>query len=146
MKIRSVILVALMAIGVFAAATSRAAELVMFESTSCTWCETWHEEIGPVYGKTDEGKAAPLRRVDIFDDRPGDLADIPGIVYTPTFVLIRSGREVGRITGYPGEEFFWWQLDTILAKTDPSAAACAQPPSTAVKSATAIRNTKVAEC
>ncbi len=35
-----------------------AAELVMFESDLCEWCETWHGEIGVVYPKTEEGRAA----------------------------------------------------------------------------------------
>ncbi len=125
------------------ATKSWAAELVMFESSSCTWCETWDEEIGVIYGKTDEGKQAPLRRVDIFDTRPAELSDIRGIVYTPTFVLRRDGREVGRITGYPGEEFFWWQLETMIARTKPGAAACDNKP---VIAATAVANAEAAKC
>lgn len=143
MSQRSVILTAVLVIGVLAAAKSWATELVMFESSSCTWCETWNNEIGPIYGKTDEGQQAPLRRVDIFDARPADLSDIRGIVYTPTFVLTRGGREVGRITGYPGEEFFWWRLDTLIARTDPGATACTQQPAIA---ATAVANAKEVKC
>ncbi len=143
MNKRSLILTTVLAIGVLLAATSWAAELVMFESSSCTWCETWNDEIGPFYGMTDEGKQAPLRRVDIFDARPADLSDIRGIVYTPTFVLRRKGREVGRITGYPGEEFFWWQLETMIARTTPGATACNQK---SVIAATAVANAKGAKC
>ena len=91
-----------------------AAELVMFESSICEYCEMWHEELGDVYAKTDEGRQAPLRRVDIYDERPADLKDIRGIHFTPTFVLLDGSREVGRIMGYPGESFFWEQLSIIL--------------------------------
>lgn len=97
-------------------APSLAGELVMFESDSCEWCEIWNEEIGVVYAKTTEGKVLPLRRVDIFDDRPPDLAYIRGIVYTPTFVVTERGREVGRILGYPGEDFFWPMLNDLIKK------------------------------
>ncbi len=38
-----------------------AAELVMFESPGCPWCARWHAEVGPGYGRSDEGKRAPLR-------------------------------------------------------------------------------------
>lgn len=93
-----------------------AAELVMFESDSCEWCELWHEEVGVIYAKTAEAGIAPLRRVSIEDPVPGDLEHVRGIRYTPTFVLMEDGVEVGRILGYPGEEFFWGLLGMELEK------------------------------
>ncbi|MEZ5930406.1 MAG: hypothetical protein R3F54_00330 [Alphaproteobacteria bacterium] len=95
----------------------RAAELVMFEADDCTWCRAWNEDIGPIYPKTAEGRRAPLRRVDIHAPRPGDLAGIDGVRFTPTFVLVDDeGREVGRINGYPGQDFFWGMLGELIAK------------------------------
>lgn len=93
-----------------------AAELVMFESDSCEWCEMWHEEIGVIYAKTAEAGLAPLRRVSIEDPVPADLTLVRGIHYTPTFVLLENGAEVGRILGYPGEDFFWGLLGMELEK------------------------------
>ena len=93
-----------------------AAELVMVEETYCHWCERWNEEIGVVYDKTDEGERAPLRRVDISDPIPEDLTFKSRPNYTPTFILVDDGREVGRIEGYPGEDFFWPLLGQLLAK------------------------------
>jgi len=93
-----------------------AAELVMFESAGCEWCEAWNEDIGVVYDKTSEAKIVPLRRVDIDDDWPADLIKLDGLMYTPTFVIIDDGREVGRIIGYPGEDFFWQLLNEIIKK------------------------------
>ena len=63
----------------------------------------------------DRPASAPLRRVDIHATRPRDLEAIGGVVYTPTFVLFDGCREVGRIVGYPGEDFFWGLLDGLLA-------------------------------
>jgi hypothetical protein len=91
-------------------------ELVMFELASCPYCQRWHREIGPIYPKTTEGRRAPLRRVDLQAPRPPDLAGIENILYTPTFVLTQGGREVGRITGYPGEDFFWPMLDDLMSR------------------------------
>ncbi len=91
-----------------------AAELVMFEADDCEWCELWHEEVGVVYHKTPEGKSAPLRRVDLHVSRPADLAAIKGLRYTPTFVLLDRGGEVGRILGYAGEDHFWGLLGGLL--------------------------------
>ncbi len=93
-----------------------AAELWMFEEQGCYWCETWLEEIGPVYPKTWESKVAPLRRIDITDPVPEGVSLQRSIQYTPTFVLIENGREIGRIEGYPGEDFFWALLDQMLEK------------------------------
>lgn len=96
--------------------SSLAAELVMFESATCTWCDRWNEEIAPIYPKTNEGRCAPLRRVDIGDPRPQDLQGIERIVYTPTFVVVDDGQEVGRLVGYPGEDFFWPLIADQLVK------------------------------
>lgn len=96
-----------------------AAELVMFESDVCEWCEKWNNEIGGIYDKTEEAQLAPLRRVDIHGPVPDDLSHIPAVHYTPTFVLMQDGEEVGRILGYPGEDFFWGLLAEELAKLHP---------------------------
>lgn len=111
------VLVTLLLTGLFAGSkAAAAAELVLFESDTCEWCERFHKEVGPAYPNTVESKCAPLRRIDIDDPRPDDLAHIKGIVFTPTFVLIEDGQEVSRLTGYPGEDFFWSLLDRDLKK------------------------------
>jgi hypothetical protein len=111
---------ALLAAALAATVPARAAELVMFEAGGCTWCRTWHEVIGPIYPRTEEGRIAPLRRVDKDGPRPEDLRHIEGIVFTPTFVVVDAGREVGRITGFPGEDFFWGLVGQIVAKVKSS--------------------------
>jgi hypothetical protein len=88
----------------------------MFEQPGCEWCEAWDEQIGDIYHKTREGEVAPLRRINIHDRLPHDLAFISGLVYTPTFVLVHDGREIGRIQGYPGEDFFWGLLQQLLGR------------------------------
>lgn len=96
--------------------SARAMELVLVEQAGCEWCEVWDEEIGLTYHRSAEGRVAPLRRVDIHDALPGDLTFIRGLVYTPTFVLVHEGREVGRILGYPGEDFFWGLLEQLIKR------------------------------
>lgn len=91
-----------------------AQELVMFEEKGCIWCARWDQEIAPIYPLTPEATVAPLRRVDLDAPMPDDLEHIARIAYTPTFVLLDEGREVGRIEGYPGEDFFWGLLGLLL--------------------------------
>lgn len=95
---------------------ANAAELVMFEEAGCSWCERWNNEIGVSYAKTDEGKQAPLRRVDLEMPSPADLAHIKSVTFSPTFVVMDEGRELGRIIGYPGQDFFWPMLQEILSR------------------------------
>jgi hypothetical protein len=109
-----------------------AAELVMYRRDGCPWCAKWDGEIGPIYPKTDFSKRAPLRLINLDHDR--DLPIAHGAIrYTPTFVLVENAKEVGRIEGYPGDEFFWPRLSNLLeALTQPGAAAA---PPTESKSA-----------
>jgi thioredoxin-related protein len=106
----------LAALALPAAPPAAGAELVMFEAAGCPYCARWNREIAPIYPKTEEGKRAPLRRVDTAQPRPADLAAIVNIVYTPTFVLMDEGREIGRIVGYGGDEIFWSLLAELMAK------------------------------
>jgi hypothetical protein len=105
-------------LGLAASFPAAAAELVMFEAAGCPYCARWNREIAPIYPKTAEGKRAPLRRVDIAGPRPPDLAAVPNVVYTPTFVLLEDGEEVGRIVGYSGDEIFWSLLADLFARLD----------------------------
>lgn len=92
--------------------------LLMAEERGCPWCARWNDEVGEIYGKTPEGKAAPLRRYDIDTPLPGDVTLDGKIYFTPTFVLLKDGTEVDRIEGYPGEAFFWGLLGQMLDEAE----------------------------
>jgi hypothetical protein len=89
--------------------------LMMVEEAGCVWCARWNAEVGDAYALTSEGRIAPLLRADRNAGPPeGVTLDRPA-VFTPTFVLLNDGAEVGRIEGYPGEDFFWPMLDSLIA-------------------------------
>ncbi len=88
--------------------------LIMFEQPACEYCEIWNEEVGVKYDKTEEGRFAPLTRAHIAEAQT--QFGIGGVVYTPTFVLVRNGKEVGRLVGYISEDFFWAMLQDLLVK------------------------------
>ena len=90
-----------------------AADLVMVEQKGCVWCERWNAEIAPIYPKTAEGAFAPLRRVDL-RQMPPDLETARRVLFTPTFLIVEDGREIARLEGYPGEDFFWPILAELL--------------------------------
>jgi thioredoxin-related protein len=95
---------------------ANAAELVMFERAGCSWCRNWDREIAAIYPKTQEGAKAPLRRVSLDKPLAPEWKLDPPVFYTPTFVVIDKGREIGRITGYSNPESFWGLLGAILAR------------------------------
>lgn len=90
--------------------------LVMVEQDGCPWCARWDAEIAPAYPKTEEGRAAPLRRIDLHEPIPDDLDLESAPRLTPTFILVDDGEEIGRMEGYPGEDFFWPMLARLLER------------------------------
>ena len=101
-----------------APARAQATELLMFEQPGCAWCLAFDREIAPVYARTEDGRRAPLRRVDIRGPLPDDLSFVAAERLTPLFVLVDKGREIGRIRGYPGEDHFWGLLGVLIKKLD----------------------------
>lgn len=95
---------------------SNGAELLMLEQPGCVWCQLWDEEIGRSYSLTRVAQVVPLRRVDITKPWPEDLRGIRGDRLTPTFILIDQGKEVARMRGYPGDNFFWPLLEEMIAR------------------------------
>ena len=99
-----------------------AGELLMLERDGCAWCMRWNAEIGGIYPKTAEAERAPLRRVDIDEPWPADLDGIRPDAFTPTFILVDDGEEIGRLRGYAGDEFFWFLLGEMLEQLPRNAA------------------------
>jgi hypothetical protein len=96
-----------------AAANAAGVRLLMVEQAGCRYCIDWDREIGPKYPMSAEGRFAPLHRVKRED---ASLRDFKPVIYTPTFLVVQDGREVGRVTGYAGKLFFWEELDEQLVK------------------------------
>lgn len=92
-----------------------AAELVMYTRNGCPFCLRFEREVAPVYAKTPEGKAAPLRRVDLPAGGVRGEGLREPVIATPTFVLVDKGEEVGRITGYLNDDMFWGLLGRLVA-------------------------------
>lgn len=90
----------------------------MIEQDGCVYCEKFNREIAIAYPKTKEGKRAPLRRVNLDEKWPNDLSKIETQQFTPTFILIENNKEYARLKGYPGDEYFWFLLNEMLAKLD----------------------------
>ncbi|WP_244670205.1 thioredoxin family protein [Rhodoplanes elegans] len=100
--------------GVARAAAEPRATLLYVREVGCPWCREWDARIGPIYPKTPEGRRAPIREVEKRDVPTSGLTLARPVRYTPTFVLVVDKAELGRIEGYPGEEFFWARLAKLM--------------------------------
>lgn len=85
--------------------------LVMVDDPACVYCRKWMREVAQGYQASAEGRAFPLMRR---NRGHADLSGFQALIYTPTFLVLTSGREVGRIVGYTGADFFWADLDRII--------------------------------
>lgn len=105
---------------IFAGTLPAAAQskLIMVEEIGCVWCARWNDEISDIYPKTGEGRAAPLERIDIDQPYPPEMEFASKLHFTPTFVLMVENKEVSRIEGYPGEDFFWGLLGQMLERAN----------------------------
>jgi hypothetical protein len=99
-----------------APAAAQQMTLLMIEQHGCVYCARWDAEVGDAYARTEEGRRAPLRRIDLHEPWPEDLSHVRRERLTPSFILLRDGVEVGRMVGYAGEDFFWALLGEMLAR------------------------------
>lgn len=95
-------------------AAAQEVTLYMVEQPGCIYCARWNAEVGDAYEKTAEGRAAPLKRIQLRDPLPEGVSFDRKAVFTPTFVLVQDGQELERIEGYPGEDFFYGMLGVML--------------------------------
>jgi hypothetical protein len=117
----------------FAALPVQAAELIYVHSPSCSYCRAWEAAVGKAYPNSEEARVAPLRAIELSDLGRSGLTFAKPVRYTPTFILVDKGAEIGRIEGYPGPDFFWGMLDRLLEKLDPAPAAPKSEPLTRIR-------------
>jgi hypothetical protein len=91
--------------------------LLMIEQTGCYYCRVFNRDVAPVYETSTEGAAAPLIHADLRGDLPDGVTLLSRPFVTPTFILIGpDGVEVERLTGYPGDDFFWPYIGDMLVQ------------------------------
>ena len=101
---------------VITAGAAQAAELVMVDMKACSYCAKFRHDVAPSYNTTEAGQRAPLRTVSPLKKWPSDLAGVKPAPYTPVFILVDKGREIGRFAGYTNAEAFWAKLNPLLAR------------------------------
>jgi hypothetical protein len=93
-------------------------ELIVFEHPDCAYCRIFRQNIAPSYQRSPRGPQAPLRYVDIAKSDITGLRLSERIDTLPTAVLMKDGREVGRIAGYWGRDGFLRMLAHIMSAVE----------------------------
>ena len=98
-----------------AAIPNGAFELVVVEAEGCIYCQLFRRDVLPAYEASSQAKDLPVRFVDINDIAAVHLSFKSGVDIVPTFVVVKSHTEVGRISGYIGPENFFHSISYLLA-------------------------------
>lgn len=107
--------------GIARAQAPQGARMVFLERADCRYCRRWRRDVGErAWNRSDLGRRAPLLRVDVAAGLPAALRFLANWRFTPSFVLVLDGRELGRIIGYNGDRFFWQQAEALLGRLPPA--------------------------
>ena len=89
-------------------------ELVVVEAEGCIYCQQFRRELLPAYEASEQAAKMPVHFVDIntLDAGPIDLTS--EITMVPTFLVVRSGHEIGRIPGYVAADTFFQSLGYLV--------------------------------
>lgn len=90
-------------------------ELVVVEADGCIYCKLFRRDVLPTYETSEQGKEAPVRFVDVNDVDTAHLDLTSTVDVVPTFVVVKSHHEVGRIAGYVGPENFFHSINYLIA-------------------------------
>lgn len=92
-------------------------ELVVVEAPGCKYCRLFRRNIFPLYAISPRAREAPLRFVELAAAKSGKLSLRAPIDVLPTILLLRDGREVGRIPGYLAPDNFFHSVNDLLSRT-----------------------------
>lgn len=95
--------------------------LVVYEIDGCAACEQFHTEALQDYWSSATSSTLPLTIVDLNALGTAGQALRSPIRTVPTFIVMRDGIEIARLTGYPGKQAFEAGIAQVLADDAPTA-------------------------
>lgn len=90
-------------------------ELVVVEADGCIYCGLFRRAVLPAYQLSDDSKAMPIRFIDVNEIETAQLDFTAPVSIVPTFVVVKSRHEIGRIAGYVGPENFFHSINHLRA-------------------------------
>ena len=88
--------------------------LVVFEVADCAPCRLFRQEVLPAYWGSPASLDLPIQLIDMQALGTGGHPLRAPVVTLPTFVVMRDGREVARLAGYPGREGFAALVEAVI--------------------------------
>lgn len=95
-------------------ATQSDVEIVVMEAPGCIYCSLFRRDVLPTYEASSRGREVPVRFLDVNDLEKTKLELTSPVDIVPTFVVVKSGHELGRVPGYVGPENFFHAVNHIL--------------------------------
>ncbi len=74
-------------------------ELIMFKTSICNHCAVFDQEVASLYKTHSLAKKAPWINVNLDDAGTGKYHLRKPIDMVPTFVVMKNGKEIGRLPG-----------------------------------------------
>jgi hypothetical protein len=93
-------------------------EILVFETERCVYCRIFRRDVVPQYETSQRARIAPIRFVEATTANHKALGLDGPITILPTVVVMREGRESGRITGYLGPEPFFHMITRVIRSTN----------------------------
>jgi thioredoxin-related protein len=90
-------------------------ELLVEEAQYCIYCDLFRRDVLPAYEASEQGKQMPVRFIDVNDLDNAHLDLKSPVDIAPTFIVLKSQHEIGRIPGYVGPENFFHSINYLLA-------------------------------
>ncbi len=94
--------------------SSEVQELIVLEAPNCIYCNIFRRDVLPSYQRSKRAGELPMRFLDLNDPAADKLKLSASVTIVPTIVLMRSGEESGRISGYTGPEAFFQSVARLL--------------------------------
>jgi thioredoxin-related protein len=88
---------------------------VVVEAEGCIYCKLFRRDVLPTYESSEQARDMPVHFVDINDIDANHLDFKTDVDIVPTFVVVKSRHEIGRISGYIGPENFFHSISYLLA-------------------------------
>ena len=90
-------------------------ELLVVEVEDCVYCLVFRRDVFPSYEASARARTVPMRFVDISKTAAEQLGLAEPVQQVPTVLLMKDGREVGRISGYVGPENFFHAINRLMS-------------------------------
>jgi thioredoxin-related protein len=92
-------------------------ELLVVEAAGCKYCSLFRRDIVPLYAISPQAREAPLRFVELSTAKAGKISLASPVEVLPTILVMRNGRETGRIPGYLAPENFFRLINRLLERS-----------------------------